>query len=63
MHMVTLAPYSPELNPIERLWDLIQDHTANKLWSSIDELDDFVAQKLKAWWESTEKVLSLVGEG
>ena len=27
-----LPPYSPELNPIEKLWDLIQDQTANKLW-------------------------------
>lgn len=63
IHILTLPPYSPELNPIERLWDLIQDHTANKLWSSLEELDDFVAQKLKDWWEAPEKVLRLIGEG
>ena len=32
VHIVTLPPYSPEFNPIEKLWDLIQDQTANKLW-------------------------------
>ena len=24
VHIVLLPPYSPELNPIEKLWDLIQ---------------------------------------
>lgn len=32
IHIITLPPYSPELNPIEKQCDLIQDHTANKLW-------------------------------
>ena len=36
IHIVTLPPYSPELNPIEKLWDLIQDQTANKLWPTIE---------------------------
>ena len=37
IHIVTLPPYSPELNPIERLWDMIQDQTANKLWPTNQE--------------------------
>jgi len=31
VHLILLPPDSPELNPIEKLWDLIQDHNANKL--------------------------------
>ena len=62
IHILTLPPYSPELNPIEKLWDLIQDHTANKLWSTLEKLDDFVALKLKDWWNTPEHVISLFGE-
>ena len=63
MHIVTLPPYSPELNPIEKLWDLIQDHTSNKLWPTIERLDQVVALHLKDWWEEPIKVISLFGKG
>ena len=57
-----LPPYSPELNPIEKLWDCIQDYTANKLWPSIERLDQVVALLLKDWWEDLRKVIGLVGK-
>jgi transposase len=63
IHIVTLPPYSPELNPIEKLWDLIQDHTANKLWPTIERLDTVVGLHLKDWWEEPLKVISLFGKG
>ncbi len=61
IHIITLPPYSPDLNPIEKLWDCIQDYTANKLWPSIDRLDQVVALLLKDWWEDPRKVIKLVG--
>ena len=63
IHIVTLPPYSPELNPIEKLWDLIQDHTANKLWPTITRLDEVVGLHLKDWWEDPHRVISLFGNG
>lgn len=63
VHIIMLPPYSPELNPIEKLWDIIQDSTSNKLWPSIRRLDQVVALLLKDWWEDSEKVLRLVGGG
>ncbi len=63
VHIVTLPPYSPELNPLEKLWDLIQDQTANKLWPTIKRLDQVVALHLKDWWEAPEKVIRLFGQG
>ena len=63
IHIVTLPPYSPELNPIEKLWDLIQDHTANKLWPTIERLDQVVGLHLKDWWEDPIRVISLFGNG
>lgn len=63
VHVVKLPPYSPELNAIEKLWDLIQDQTANKLWPSIKRLDEVVALHLKDWWEAPQKVIGLFGNG
>lgn len=63
IHILNLPPYSPELNPIEKLWDLIQDHTANKLWPTIERLDQVVGEHLKTWWENPSKVISLFGKG
>ena len=62
IHIIMLPPYSPELNPIEKLWDCIQDYTANKLWPSIERLDQVVALLLKDWWEDPIKVIRLVGK-
>jgi len=63
IHIVMLPPYSPELNPIEKLWDLIQDHTSNKLWPNIERLDQVVALHLQDWWQDPARVIQLVGKG
>jgi hypothetical protein len=63
LHIVTLSSYSPELNPIEKLWDLQQDQTANKLWATIERLDTVVGLHLKEWWEAPNKVIRLFGKG
>ena len=57
VHLISLPPF----NPIEKLWDLLQDQTANKLCTSIERLEQAVATHLREWWEDAEKVLSLVG--
>lgn len=62
-HIINLPPYSPELNPIEKLWDLIQDHTSNKLWPTIERLDQVVAMHLRDWIFEPIRVISLVGNG
>lgn len=36
-----LPPYSPELNPVERLWLYIKKHIlSNKIYKTIDDLED-----------------------
>lgn len=47
----------------KKLWDLIQDHTSNKLWPSIERLDQVVALHLKDLWDDPERVIRLVGKG
>lgn len=42
-----LPPYSPELNPVEKLWQWLKRHVCrNRLFSSEEELMDAVTQEL-----------------
>jgi len=63
VHPITLPPYSPDLNPIEKLWDLIQDQICNRLFDSVEKLEAEVASHLEGWWTNAKRVLSLVGQG
>ena len=41
--LMHLPPYSPELNPVERLWLHIKSNTIrNKIYETLDELEDAV---------------------
>ena len=39
LHVEVLPPHSPELNPVESLWDYIREHYfANRVFSTIDRV-------------------------
>ncbi len=38
MHLVFLPPYSPELNPAEKVWRMLKDQTAMKVYPTIESL-------------------------
>ena len=42
IQIVYLPPYSPELNPVERVFEDIKKHLKNKLFYLIEELEDAV---------------------
>jgi transposase len=47
IHFHLLPPYSPELNPVEKLWQWLKRHICrNRLFSSEDELMDALAIEL-----------------
>ncbi len=46
---VFLPPYSPELNPIERLWEDIKDEISDELYPTIEALMDTVASILNGY--------------
>ncbi|MFI5003397.1 MAG: transposase [Solirubrobacterales bacterium] len=49
VRILTLPPYSPELNPTEQLWGLIRERRfANKANDSLDEVEDDLAEELRA---------------
>jgi transposase len=55
-----LSPYSPELNPVEHLWDELREkHFHNRLFDSIDALEDHLVDALRTMENDTERVASI----
>ena len=60
IHLLPLPPYSPELNPVEGLWDQTQDVTSNRHFADLDQLEEALTAALRPFWETPAKALSLV---
>jgi len=60
VQVITLPAYSPELNPVEKLWDIIKDRICNRVWVSLDELENAIDGVLREYWSSPERPLALV---
>ena len=56
-------PYSPELNPVEKLWDMLRDGLCNRRWKDLDELLEAATSWLKRFWEEPRRIYSLIGQG
>jgi len=52
--IVHLPPYSPELNPVERLWLHIKSSTIrNKIYDSLDDLENVICDFIKGITQAT----------
>jgi hypothetical protein len=60
IHLLPLPPYSPELNPVEGLWDQTQDVTGNRRFADLDQLEEALTRALRPFWETPARALSLV---
>lgn len=60
MALVRIPPYSPELNPCERVWEYIKAHFKNRFFDKMDDvrswLYDFIRESL-----SVDVIKSLTG--
>lgn len=45
LHLVFLPAYSPELQPAERLWSLVDEPIANRVFASLDELTEALVER------------------
>lgn len=63
VRIITLPAYSPELNPAEKLWDIVKDGICNQDWKDLDELESAITVKIKPYWEDAKRVISLIGSG
>lgn len=48
VHLVPLPPYSPELQPVERVWTLTDEPLANRTFANIAELEAVQAERCLA---------------
>jgi len=60
VHVLPLPPYSPELNPVEVIGDVIKDRIANTLWQTLESLEEALGEELRPIYESAERVRKLV---
>lgn len=63
VRLLPLPPYSPELNPVERIGDLIKDATANRAFNSLEDIEKAIETEIRPLWSQPQRVRSLVGEG
>jgi len=73
VHFAFLPPYSPELQPAERLWPLVNEVVANRPVETLDDLEYVVLERclelrtqpdtihghtLFHWWHDAESVVA-----
>lgn len=57
LQTITIPAYSPELQPVERLWDLTDERVANRWFETMEDFTDAVAQQC-AWLETQPDLLT-----
>ena len=61
IYLLKLPPYAPELNPIEHVWDELREKFFhNRVFKSLDALEEHLAEALKSLEEDTTTVGSIV---
>lgn len=63
VRLVKLPPYSPELNPVDKLWDIMKDSICNRCFDTLEELEQAICRFLRPYWYDPRKVFSLIGKG
>jgi len=60
MRLLFLPPYSPELNPVEHLWDELREkHFHNRVFSSLDDVEQHLLEALVTFESNTECIQSI----
>jgi transposase len=60
VRVITLPAYSPELNPIEGLWDQVKDGLCNQVFNTLSELELVLQAELQRFWQDARRVRSLI---
>lgn len=61
IRLVRLPPYSPELNPVEHVWDdLREKEFHNRVFDSIDSLEGHPGKALREMENDHERIRSIV---
>lgn len=61
VRLIHLPPYSPELNPVEHIWDDLREKSFhNRVFKDIDTLEDHLVLSLQEMENDVERVRSIV---
>lgn len=63
VRLVPLPPYSPELNPVEKLGDLVKDAICNRLFTHLRVLEEAILAELEPLRQSGARGAQLIGQG
>lgn len=44
--LVNIPPYSPELNPAEKIWQYMKNHFKNQIFDNIEKLKEWIVQEV-----------------
>jgi transposase len=60
VHVIPLPPYSPELNPVENLWDLMRDEVCNQAFQQLSDLvsDEEAMRRMREGSDNPNTMLS-----
>jgi transposase len=59
--LLSLPSYSPELNPVERWFQEFRRTLANRIFETIESLQEALTQALEPYWEEPARLRSLTG--
>lgn len=54
--LIFLPPYSPELNPAEKIWAKFKRDFSNRLFKTLDDLDRYVCELLRSLQKEIVKI-------
>jgi transposase len=62
MRLLSLPPWSPQLNPVEHVWDEVREKWfANRVFDSLSAVEEQLITALKTLEEDAPRVASLTG--
>jgi len=63
IRLLPLPPYSPELNPVEKLGDVVKDRICNRIYLTLRRLEEHILATLQPWRTDRKHVAALIGGG
>lgn len=59
VYLEFLPAYSPELQPAERLWPLLNEAVANRVFATLADLEEAIAERIRALVPQTDRIRDL----
>lgn len=62
VRLLPLPPYCPELNPMEKLWDMVKRHVGNEVFETLEAIESEITRVLEPFWQKVERVFAFLGD-